>query len=136
VADELVTVGDVIAAPDDEVVEVQLPNTVESVEPVAEVPVADTVPFMDVVPFTPPPSKLEKVEVNAAIPEADDVALGQPTPPPELNDGSEPGVVGEIDIVVLKPPGLSSTEPKGIPVGATVVRGDVVPIADGVAVLT
>jgi len=57
-----------------------------------------------------------------------------------LRDGQEVSIpssevqVGEI--VVLKPPGLISTEPRGIPVGPTVVSGDVAPMAGGVAVIT
>lgn len=140
VADDPVAVSGIAGAPEDEA---QLPNTGESVEPAAEVPVGvDMVPFMDVVPLTPPPSKSDKVESNAVIADADVGAVEQPVPLVELSADSEPDVdnppvvVGEIEIVVLKPPGLSSTEPRGMPVGPTVVRGDVVPIAGGVPVVT
>jgi hypothetical protein len=127
VDDDPVAVDGIAGAPEDdmlEVVESQLPNTAESVGSAGEIP------FVDVVPFTPPPSKLEKVDVSPAAADADVGTSEQPAPPVELN------VVGELDIGELKPPGLSSTEPKGIPVGAVAVRGDVVPIAGGVTVLT
>jgi hypothetical protein len=126
-------VDGIAGAPEDdtlEVVESQLPNTVESVGS------ADETPLVDVVPFTPPPSKLENVDVNAAIAEADVGVSEQPAPPVELNVVGELDVVGELGVAALKPPGSSSTAPKGIPVGAVAVRGDVVPIAGGVAVLT
>jgi hypothetical protein len=131
----VVAVGDVAVMPED-VLDVvgQLPNTVDSVD------VATELPVVDVVPLTPPPSKPDKVEVNAVIADVDVGAVEQPAPPVGLNADSAPDIVGEVEIVVLKPPGLSSTEPRGMPVGpsvgATVVRGDVAPIAGDVAVLT
>jgi hypothetical protein len=77
------------------------------------------------------------VESSAVIADSDVGAVEQPAPLMELSGDTEPAVVvGEIEIVVLKPPGLSSTEPSGIPVGPTVVRGDVAPMAGGVAVVT
>lgn len=102
--------------------ESQVPNTVASAGFAAEVP------LIDVVPLTPPPSKLEKVDVNPAAAEPDVGTSEQPAPLVELN------VVGELDVGELKPPGLSSTAPSGMPVGAVAVRGDVVPA--GVTVLT
>lgn len=78
-------------------------------------PDPDEVPPVDVVPPMPPPS-------NVVIPEF---------------------AVGEVEQVMLlseprglKPPGLSSTAPNGIFVGATGVSGDVVPIAGVMIVLT
>ena len=127
VGDDAAAVDGVAGALEDDVLEIdksQLPNTGESVGSAAEGP------LIDVVPFTPPPSKLEKVDVNPAAPEAAVGTSEQPAPPVELN------VVGELDVGELKPPGLSSTAPRGIPVGAVAVRGDVVPIAGGVTVLT
>lgn len=118
----------------------QLLNTVESVGFADEIPptaddVAPAVAF--VVPPTPPPSKLDRVESSAVIADSDVGAVEHPAPPMELSGDTEPAVVvGEIEIVVLKPPGLISTEPRGIPVGPTVVSGDVAPMAGGVAVIT
>jgi hypothetical protein len=138
---DVAAVGDVGAIPEDalDVVE-QLLNTVESVGFADEIPLTDDdVPpgTALVVPLTPPPSKLDKVESSAVMADSAVGAVEQPTPLMELSGDVEPGVVaGAIEIVVLKPPGLSSTEPRGMPVGPTVVRGDVAPMAGGAAVVT
>jgi hypothetical protein len=102
--------------------------------------------FPDTIAFIPPPSK---VDIEPAIPAPDiptptvdiDPALPEPDIPTLAAD-IDP-VVWELDIAMeehaappvapsvvgLRPPGLSSTEPIGIPVGPTEPRGEVAPIA-------
>lgn len=119
-----------------DVSELQVPNAVEAVN----------IPLVDVVPFMPPPSK-----VLPATAELDAVALGATTlvhpellvPPMELPTlPMAPVVVVELNVV--KPPGSSSTAPRGIPTGLAPTglrgepaaeRGEVIPIA-GVVMLT
>ena len=123
----------------------QLPNAVEAVKLVDDVPLVD-IPLVDMVPFMPPPSK-----VFPATAELDVVALGATTlvhpvplvPPMEVPMlPMELDVVGEMDVV--KPPGSSSMAPRGIPTGfaptglrgePTAERGEVIPIT-GMVVLT
>jgi hypothetical protein len=118
----------------------QVPSAVEAAKFV------DDIPLVDVVPFMPPPSK-----VVPATAEFDVVALGATTllhpvplvPPMELPMlPMELDVVGEMD--VAKPPGSSSTAPRGIPTGfaptglrgePTAERGEVIPVV-GIVVLT
>jgi hypothetical protein len=71
----------------------------------------------DVIPIMPPPSN---VDVEPALPEPD-IATEEHA---ALPDG--PSIVG------LRPPGLSSTEPIGMPTGPTAESGEAIPIA-GVA---
>ncbi|MER9595680.1 hypothetical protein [Mesorhizobium sp. M0244] len=132
-----------------ELVELQVPDAVEPVK------LADDIPLVDVVPLMPPPSKVEGVEVLPATPELDARTPGATTlvHPESLMElfaipmelpalPMEPDVVAELNVV--KPPGSSSTAPKGIPTGLvptglrgepTAERGEVIPIA-GVVVLT
>jgi hypothetical protein len=100
--------------------------------------------FPDAIGFTPPPSK---VDIEPALPIPD-----VPTPTVDIEPApTEPDVpapaadiaVWELGIAMdghaatpvapsvigLRPPGLSSTEPIGIPVGPTEPRGEVAPIA-------
>ncbi|PTE11212.1 hypothetical protein C9427_06570 [Mesorhizobium helmanticense] len=107
-------------------VEPQVSNAVEGIG------FTDDVPLMVVVPSTPPPSKVERAEVVPATSEGDARTPGARTlVHPELLVPMEPDVVGEPGVV--KPPGSSSTAPRGIPTGLrgepTAERGEVIPIA-------
>ncbi|MER8444681.1 hypothetical protein NKH52_15905 [Mesorhizobium sp. M1066] len=134
VVDSIPVVLDVL-----DVSELQVPNAVEAVK------LVDDVPLVDVVPFMPPPSK-----VFPATVELDVVALGATTlvhpvplvPPMEVPMLPMELDVGEMDVV--KPPGSSSMAPRGIPTGfaptglrgePTAERGEVIPVA-GIVVLT
>jgi hypothetical protein len=118
---DVVPEGDALDA-----VVLQVPDAVEGIG------FTEDVPLMVVVPSTPPPSKVERAEVVPANSEGD-----ARTPDagklvhPELGVITEPGVV--------KPPGSSSTAPRGIPTGLRgepmPERGEVIPIG-GVVVLT
>ncbi|BCG70760.1 hypothetical protein MesoLj113a_19180 [Mesorhizobium sp. 113-1-2] len=103
----------------------QVPNAVEGIG-------FTDVPLMVVVPSTPPPSKVESAEVVPATSEGDARTPGARTlVHPELLVPMEPDVVGEPGVV--KPPGSSSTAPRGIPTGLrgepTAERGEVIPVA-------
>lgn len=117
----------------------QVPNAVEAVE------IVDDVPLVDVVPFMPPPSK-----VFPATAELDTVVLGATTlvhPEPLVPPMELPMLLCELDVVgemVVKPPGSSSMAPRGIPTGLAPTglrgepvaeRGEVIPIT-GMVVLT
>jgi hypothetical protein len=161
-------VGDVACVPKNdapkaaevlEPIELQAPTTVEgtgsgSLALKRDV-AADEVPPMEVVPPRPPPSKLEKAKFSAVIPGLDVLRPEHPIVPGEPSVVGDivgvPDRVGEMDVGTLKPPGLSSRDPKGmpvgptvapgvripgIPVGPTVESGDVIPIAGVVVVLT
>jgi hypothetical protein len=102
--------------------------------------------FPDIIAFMPPPSK---VDIEPVLPAPDiptptvdiEPALTEPDIPTPGSD-IDP-VVWELGIAIeehaaapvapsvagLRPPGLSSTEPIGIPVGPTEPRGEVAPIA-------
>ncbi|MER9102600.1 hypothetical protein NKH95_01485 [Mesorhizobium sp. M0848] len=102
----------------------QVPNAVEGIG-------FTDVPLMVVVPSTPPPSKVERAVVPATS-EGDARTPGARTlVHPELLVPMEPDVVGEPGAV--KPPGSSSTAPRGIPTvlrgEPTAERGEVIPIA-------
>ncbi|MCV3206495.1 hypothetical protein OHD62_01870 [Mesorhizobium sp. YC-39] len=121
---DVVPEGDALDA-----VVLQVPNAVEGIG-------FTDVPLMVVVPSTPPPSKVERVEVVPATSEGDARTLGARTlVHPGLLVPMEPDVVGEPGAV--KPPGSSSTAPRGIPTGLrgepTAERGEVIPV---VGVLT
>jgi hypothetical protein len=138
-----VVVDSVVVVPEADVLDVselQVPNAVEAVR------LVDDIPLVDVVPFMPPPSKvlpataeLDAVVLGAVVLGA--TTLGHPeplVPPMEIPMlPMELDVVGELDVV--KPPGSSSTAPRGMPAGLsgepTAERGEVIPIA-GVVVLT
>ena len=116
-----------------DVSELQVPNAVEAVE------LVDDVPLVDMVPFMPPPSKVLPATAELDAVELGATTLAHPELPVML---MELDVVGEMDVV--KPPGSSSTAPSGIPTGLAPTglrgepaaeRGEVIPIA-GVTVLT
>ncbi|MER9299278.1 hypothetical protein [Mesorhizobium sp. M0621] len=129
-----VVVDSIDVVPDDDALDavvLQVPNTVESIG-------LTDVPLMVVVPSTPPPSKVERAEGVPATSEGDARTPGARTlVHPELLVPMEPDVVGEP--AVVKPPGSSSTAPRGIPTGLrgepSPERGEVIPVG-GVIVLT
>lgn len=117
---DVVPEGDTLDA-----VVLQVPNAVEGIG-------FTDVPLMVVVPSTPPPSKVERAEVVPATSEGEARAPGARTlVHPGLLVPMEPDVVGEPGAV--KPPGSSSTAPRGIPTGLrgepTAERGEVIPVA-------
>lgn len=121
-----VVVDSIDVVPEGDAVVPQVPNAVVGIGS------TDDVPFMAVVPPTPPPSKVERAKVVPANSEGDARTPGaRALVHPELDVITEPGVV--------RPPGLSSTAPRGMPPGLrgepTPERGEVIPIG-GVIVLT
>lgn len=118
VDDVPVVIDGVAVVPNDDAldaVELQVPDAVETVG------FTNDVPLVDVVAFMPPPSKVERAEVAAATSELDAKTLGAKTlVHPELLELSPMPTV-----LPVKPPGSSSTAPKGI---ATGLRGE--PIAE------
>ncbi|MFD2055466.1 hypothetical protein ACFSQT_21100 [Mesorhizobium calcicola] len=128
-ADDVPVVVDGMAVvPKDDVldaVELQVPNAVEPVG------FTNDVPLVDVVAFMPPPSKVERAEVVPATSELDVKTLVHPELLMEL--------FPRPTVLPVKPPGSSSTAPRGIAAGLRgepiAERGDVIPVA-GAVVLT
>ncbi|MBB6412814.1 hypothetical protein [Mesorhizobium sangaii] len=127
VDDVPVVLDGVAVVPKDEAldaVELQVPAAVETVG------FTNDVPLVDVVAFMPPPSKVERAEVAAATSELDAKTLGAKTlVHPELLMELFPMSTA----LPVKPPGSSSTAPRGIAIGLrgepTAERGDVIPVA-------
>ena len=129
----------IVDAPEDSVpavVALQAPGIVEVV----------AAKFPDAIAFVPPPSKVD-IEPALPVPEIPtptvdiEPALLEPdipTPAADIDptvweldsaiDGHAAPLVAP-SVIGLRPPGLSSTEPIGIPVGPTEPRGEVAPIA-------
>jgi hypothetical protein len=104
--------------------------------------------FPDVIPLMPPPSK---VDIEPALPESDippsnvdiEPALPKPDvpaptvdiepalPEPDIPMAEHAALPVEPSVMGLRPPGLSSTEPIGIPAGPTAERGEAIPTVGG-----
>jgi hypothetical protein len=102
--------------------------------------------FPDVIPLMPPPSNVDiepafpepdippsKVDIEPAIPEPDipapTVDVEPAIPEPDIPTEEHAALPVEPSVMGLRPPGLSSTEPIGIPAGPTAERGEAIPIA-------